>query len=93
MSFVNLSLIGKLLFRLLMVGIYLVINGVSTKLCLKSVKWNICLKGFRIIQFVSLLVGNFSSFGLFKRSGFVQAFSIGADTLLVVLWYMFFIFE
>ena len=48
-GFVYLFLIGKLLFKMLMVGICFVMNGVSTKLCLISVMWNICSKGFRII--------------------------------------------
>ena len=44
--FVYLSLINILLFKMLIVGIYLEINGIPMILCLISVIWNICLKWF-----------------------------------------------
>ena len=43
--FVYLSLINILLFKMLIVGIYLEINGIPMILCLISVIWNICLNG------------------------------------------------
>ena len=45
-SFVFLSLLLNLLFKMLILGIYLVITGIPTKLCFMSVMCNICLKSF-----------------------------------------------
>ena len=43
--FVCLSVMCILLFRLLRVRIYLVINGIPTTYCFISVMWNVCLNG------------------------------------------------
>ena len=45
LSFVYLSLKYNLLFKMFILGIYLVINGIPTILCFMSVMWNTCLKG------------------------------------------------
>ena len=42
---VYLSFICILLFKILIVGIFIVINGIPTILCYISVIWNVCLKG------------------------------------------------
>ena len=47
-----LSLISILLFNMLIVGIYLEINGIPMILCLISVIWNICLNGLVKILFL-----------------------------------------
>ena len=60
--FVYLSLIWILLFKMLIVGIYLVINGMPIMLCLISVIKNICLNGLFKILFCSIvLVGTRNS--------------------------------
>ena len=60
--FVYLSLIWILLFKMFIVGIYLVINGMPMILCLISVMWNVCLNGlFRILFCSIVLVGTRNS--------------------------------
>ena len=54
--FVYLSLISILLFNMLIVGIYLEINGIPMILCLISVIWNICLNGLVKILFCSIVL-------------------------------------
>ena len=54
--FVYLSLISILLFKMLIVGIYLEINGIPMILCLISVIWNICLNGLFKILFCSIVL-------------------------------------
>ena len=54
--FVYLSLISILLFKMLIVGIYLEINGIPMILCLISVIWNICLNGLYKILFCSIVL-------------------------------------
>ena len=54
--FVYLSLISILLFNMLIVGIYLEINGIPMILCLISVIWNICLNGLVNILFCSIVL-------------------------------------
>ena len=54
--FVYLSLIWILLFKMLIVGIYLVINGMPIILCLISVIWNICLNGLFKVLFCSIVL-------------------------------------
>ena len=54
--FVYLSLISNLLFNMLIVGIYLEINGIPMILFLISVIWNICLNGLVKILFCSIVL-------------------------------------
>ena len=44
-----------LLFKILIVGVYLVINGIPIKLCFISVIWNVCLKGLVKDLFCSIV--------------------------------------
>ena len=46
-SFVYLFSVWNLLFKMLLVGIFLWINGVSTWLCLRFVSWNTFLHSLR----------------------------------------------
>ena len=50
-----LSLVSILLFKTLIVGIYLVINGIAMILCFISVIWNVCLNGLVKKLFCSLV--------------------------------------
>ena len=52
---VYLSLICNLLFKMFLVRIYSVINGIPTILCFMSVMWNICLKGLYKSLFCSIV--------------------------------------
>ena len=49
-------MISILLFKMLIVGIYLEINGIPMILCLISVIWNICLNGLFKILFCSIVL-------------------------------------
>ena len=55
LSFVCLSLMCNSLFKLFLVGIFLVINGILTILCFMSVMWNVCLKDLRKSLFCSIV--------------------------------------
>ena len=52
---VYLSFIDILLFRILIVGIYLVKNSILTILCFISVIWKVCLKGLVKSLFCSIV--------------------------------------
>ena len=55
---VYLSFLWSLLFKIFIVGIYLVINGIPMILCLISVMWNVVLNGlFKILYCSIVLVG------------------------------------
>ena len=53
-TFVYLSFMCIILFKTLIKGIYLVINGIPIILCLISVIWNFCLKGLLKSFFVPM---------------------------------------
>ena len=79
-AFVYLSLISILLFNMLIVGIYLEINGIPMILCLISVIWNICLNGLVKILFCSIvLVGE-------EIIEFFQSLPMLILVLLLVYW-------
>ena len=44
-----------LLFRIIVVGLYLLINGISTILCFISVIWNVCLRALNKSLFCSIV--------------------------------------
>ena len=53
---VYLSFKWSLLFKIFIVGIYLVIKGIPMILCFLSVMWNVCLNGLIKILFCSIVL-------------------------------------
>ena len=77
---VFLSFIWILLFKMFIVGIYLLINGIPMIQCFMSVIWNVCLIGFFRNLFCSIdLVRT-------KKVGFFQNLLMLSLVLLLVFW-------